>query len=89
MPSNQARRKPRSLRLDSRIWDAIAQEATFQGIAVNRWIEINLFDLLQEKGLIPRDAKRLAENRGGDRRSRSVSEGLSLTSGERKSSNYQ
>lgn len=69
MSSNQSGRKPRSVRLDSRIWDAIAEEATNQGIAVNRWIEINLFDLLQEKGLIPSDAKRLAENRGGDRKS--------------------
>ncbi len=80
MSSNQVGRKPRSVRLDSRIWDAIAEEATNQGIAVNRWIEINLFDLLQEKGLIPRDAKRLAENRGGDRRS--------VASGDRKSSKY-
>ena len=66
MSSNQGVRKPRSVRLDSRIWDAIAQEAINQGIVVNRWIEINLFDLSQEKGLIPRDPKRLAENRGGD-----------------------
>ncbi len=63
------KRDTRSITIDPRIWDVAQEESAKDGISVSRWLENYLFDSFRSAGLIPRDAKRLGEHRGGDRKS--------------------
>jgi hypothetical protein len=60
-------RKRRSYILDERVIDAIASLANQRKTSANRCLEEVLFFYSQQMGLIPSDAERLGETRGGDR----------------------
>ena len=67
-------RKRRSYILDERVIDAIAHLAEQRKTSANRCLEEVLFFYGQQMGLIPADAERLGETRGG-RRDQRESEG--------------
>ena len=65
--AGQMPRKRRSYILDERVIDAIARLADQRKTSANRCLEEVLFFYSQQMGLIPAEAERLGETRGGDR----------------------
>ena len=63
----QRKRKSRSMRMDTVVWDALEEKVTEEGIGVSRFVELMLFDILQKEGFIPKNINKLGETRGGDR----------------------
>ncbi|MBV6626453.1 MAG: hypothetical protein KI793_26540 [Rivularia sp. (in: Bacteria)] len=62
----ERQRKTRTYRLDTLVIDAWNELAKRRGISANRLLEITMFDMAKEEGIISADTPRLGETRGGD-----------------------
>jgi uncharacterized protein YegJ (DUF2314 family) len=64
----ERKRQTKTISIDPIVWNAINKQAKLQGISASRWLENFTFDNLQKFGIIDKDAERLGEIRGGDRK---------------------
>ena len=63
----ERKRKRRTLLLDSLVLEALKRLARSEGRSENQYVELLLFKIAKERGLIPPDTELLGETRGGER----------------------
>lgn len=63
----ERKRKRRTLLLDSLVLEALKRLARSEGRSENQYVELLLFKIAKERGLITPDTEPLGETRGGER----------------------